>query len=169
METAKSTSISESPYVRKPWLKHYDFWVPATATYPRQPAYRALDIGASNYPDRAATIFFGAEMTYGQLKDRSLRLATALHEFGIGKGDRVGLMLPNCPQFPISFFGVLRTGATVVCINPTYTPREFERLAKDSSVRALIALDQIIPALAPTLEATGVDRLILTDIEDYMH
>jgi len=169
METAKSTSISESPYARKPWLKHYDFWVPATATYPRQPAYRALDIGASNYPDRAATIFFGAEMTYGQLKDRSLRLATALHEFGIRKGDRVGIMLPNCPQFPISFFTVLRTGATAVCINPAYTPREFERLAKDSGIRALIVLDQVAEHLAPSLAGTAVERVIITGIEEYMH
>src|SRR5215831_16745101 len=158
METAKSTSISESPYARKPWLRHYDFWVPATATYPRQPAYRALDIGASNYPDRPATVFFGAEMTYRQLKDRSLRLATALHDFGIGKGDRVGVMLPNCPQFPISFFGVLRTGATVVCINPSYTPREFERLARDAGIRVLIALDRITPAIVTSLESTAIER-----------
>jgi long-chain acyl-CoA synthetase len=166
---ADSTSVSDSTYAKKPWLKHYDFWVPATATYPRQPAYRALDIGAANYPDRPATIFFGAEMTYSQLKDRSLRLATALHEFGIGKGDRVGVMLPNCPQFPISFFAVLRTGATIVCINPTYTPREFERLAMDSGIRVLIALDQIAPALVPSLQGTAVERVIVTNIEDYMH
>jgi long-chain acyl-CoA synthetase len=164
-----ATSVSESPYAKKPWLKHYDFWVPATATYPRQPAYRTLDIGASNYPDRPATIFFGAEMTFRQLKDRSLRLATALYEFGIGKGDRVGVMLPNCPQFPISFFGVLRTGATIVCINPTYTPREFERLARDSGIRALIALDQIVPALVPSLANTAIEDIIVTNIEDYMH
>jgi long-chain acyl-CoA synthetase len=166
---ADSISVSESPYAKKPWLKHYDFWVPATATYPRQPAYRALDIGAGNYPDRPATIFFGAEMTYSQLKDRSLRLATALHEFGIGKGDRVGVMLPNCPQFPISFFGVLRTGATIVCINPTYTPREFERLARDSGIRVLIALDRIAPALVPSFQGTAIERVIVTNIEDYMH
>jgi long-chain acyl-CoA synthetase len=166
---ADSTSVYDSTYAKKPWLKHYDFWVPATATYPRQPAYRALDIGAGNYPDRPATIFFGAEMTYSQLKDRSLRLATALHEFGIGKGDHVGVMLPNCPQFPISFFGVLRTGATIVCINPTYTPREFERLARDSGIRALIALDRIVPALVPSLQGTAVERVIVTNIEDYMH
>jgi long-chain acyl-CoA synthetase len=120
---------SDSPYGARPWLKHYDFWVPATATYPRQAAYQALEIGAMYYPDRAATMFFGQEMSFRQLKDRAYKLASALAGFGIKKGGRVGIMLPNCPQFPISFFGILRSGATVVCINPGYTPREFERLA----------------------------------------
>ena len=158
----------ESPYANRPWLKHYDFWVPATATYPRQAAYRALEIGASNYPDRAATIFFGAEMTFRELKDRAYRLATALYDAGVAKGDRVGIMLPNCPQFLISFFGVLRTGATVVCINPTYTPREFQRLAADSGIKALVVMDQIAPAIVPSILSTRVELILLTGLQDYM-
>ncbi|MGH9765191.1 MAG: AMP-binding protein, partial [Blastocatellia bacterium] len=158
----------ESPYAKRPWLKHYDFWVPATATYPRQAAYRALEIGASNYPDRAATIFFGAEMTFRELKDRAYRLATALHDAGVAKGDRVGIMLPNCPQFLISFFGVLRTSATVVCINPTYTQREFQRLAADCRIKALVVMDQIAPAIVPSIPSTRVELILLTGLQDYM-
>jgi long-chain acyl-CoA synthetase len=168
MGTAKESFGIESPYAKRPWVKHYDFWVPATTTYPRQPVYRALDIGAANYPDRAATIFFGAEMTFRELKDGALRLANALAGFGIAKGDRVGIMLPNCPQFPIAFFGALRAGATVVCINPTYTPREFERLAKDSGIRALVVMDQLAPRLAESLGATAIEQLIVTGLQDYM-
>jgi long-chain acyl-CoA synthetase len=168
MGTARESLEAESPYAKRPWLKHYDFWVPASATYPRQAVYRALDIGASNYPDRAATIFFGAEMTFRELKDRALRLANALAQSGIAKGDRVGIMLPNCPQFPISFFGALRAGATVVCINPTYTPREFERLAKDSGIRALIVMNRLAPGLMAALANTSVEQVIITGLEDYM-
>ncbi|HEY6330834.1 MAG TPA: long-chain fatty acid--CoA ligase, partial [Blastocatellia bacterium] len=159
---------SDSPYGRRPWLKHYDFWVPATATYPRQPAYRALEIGAMNHPNRPATIFFGREMTFRQLKDRAYRLASALAVLGVKKGDRVGIMLPNCPQFPISFFGVLRSGGTVVCINPGYTPREFERLAKDSGITVLIVLDRIAEGLMASLSGTDIRDVIVTGLWQYM-
>jgi long-chain acyl-CoA synthetase len=95
-------------------------------------------------------------------------LANALVQGGIKKGDRVGIMLPNCPQFPIAFFAVIRTGATVVCINPTYTPREFNRLAVDSGIRALIAMDQIAAGMIDAVEGTSIERIIITGIEDYM-
>ena len=113
MATMRESTQAESPYGRKPWLKHYDFWVPSSAAYPRQPLFRALDIGASNHPDRAATIFFGAEISFRSLRDRALRLANALAEFGITRGDRVGIMLPNCPQFPIAFFAVLAVAMSI--------------------------------------------------------
>jgi long-chain acyl-CoA synthetase len=135
----------ERRYAERPWLKHYDFWVPPSITYPRQPAYRALELGAMNYPERAATIFFGREMTFRELQDRAYRFAAVLANFGVAKGDRVGIMLPNCPQFPIAFWGILRAGGVVVCFNPTYTVREFERQARDSGIRALVLLDQIAP------------------------
>ena len=169
METRTQKGEStQSPYRSRPWLKHYDFWVPANTSYPRQPVYRALDIGAQNSPDRAATIFFGSEMTFRQLRERALRLATALDNFGIGKGDRVGIMLPNCPQFAIAFFGILRTGATVVAINPTYTPREFERLANDSGIRAIIAMDLIAAGMSSIIPSTKIERVIVTGIQEYM-
>ena len=168
METVPKPPQSRSAYADKPWLRSYDFWVPATATYPKQPVYRALEIGANNFPDRAATLFFGAEMSFRALRERALRFAAALRGFGIHKGDRVAIMLPNCPQFPISFFGVLRTGATVVSINPTYTPREVERLAKDSGIRVLIVMDQIAGALVSVLAKSSIEHVVVTSLQDYM-
>jgi long-chain acyl-CoA synthetase len=155
-------------YSERPWLKHYDFWVPPSITYPRQPAYRALEIGAMNYPDRPATIFFGQEMSFKELQDRAYRFATALSDFGIAKGDRVGIMLPNCPQFPISFWGILRAGAVVVCFNPTYTVREFERQARDSGVRALVILDQIASAILPAISETEIEHVMVTGVQECM-
>lgn len=168
MRSAKESAEHESYYAKKPWLKHYDFWVPESVSYPRQPVYRALEIGASNYPNRPATVFFGAELTFRELKEQAYRLASALTRFGIVKGDRVGIMLPNCPQFPVSFFAVLRTGATVVSINPTYTPREFERLAKDSGIRALIVTDLNAASIAEMLPSTSIENVIVTGLQDYM-
>jgi long-chain acyl-CoA synthetase len=168
MASPRESIDEEADYRRKPWLQHYDFWVPASVSYPRQPLFRALDIGASNYPERPATIFFGAEMSFRSLRDSALRLANALVEFGIKKGDRVGIMLPNCPQFPIAFFAVLRTGATVVSINPTYTPREFQRLAVDSGIRVLIAMDQIAAGMLAATASTSIEHLVITGLEDHM-
>ncbi|HET8674697.1 MAG TPA: long-chain fatty acid--CoA ligase [Blastocatellia bacterium] len=168
MGIAKQSLQSDSAYASKPWLKHYDFWVPASTTYPRQPVFRALDIGAGNYPDRPYTIFFGAEMTFRETRDRALRLANALAQMGISKGDRVGIMLPNCPQFPIAFFAIVRAGATCVSMNPTYTPREFERLAKDSGIRALIVMDQLAPAMIAAMATTDITQVIVTGVQDYM-
>ncbi|HUK90728.1 MAG TPA: long-chain fatty acid--CoA ligase [Blastocatellia bacterium] len=168
MTNAKSKLESDSPYAARPWLKHYDFWVPATTTYPRQPAYRTLEIGAMTHPDRPATVFFGREMTFRELKDRAYRMASALAALGVKKGDRVGIMLPNCPQFPISFFGVLRTGATVVAINPAYTPREFERLAADSGINVLIVLDSIAPRMMACAPNTRIEHMIVTGLQHYM-
>jgi long-chain acyl-CoA synthetase len=168
MATTRESVPGETPYAKRPWLKHYDFWVPASASYPRQSLFRALDIGASNFPDRAATIFFGAEISFRSLRDRALRLANKLVEFGVGKGDRVGIMLPNCPQFPIAFFAVLRTGATVVSINPTYTPREFQRLAVDSGIRLLISMDLMAAGVLEVIGQTALERVIITGLEDYM-
>src|SRR5262249_33096538 len=168
MVRAAETIDTGSRYSERPWLKHYDFWVPPSITYPRQPAYRALDMGAMNYPDRPATIFFGREMTFRELQDRAYRLATALAELGIAKGDRVGIMLPNCPQFPIAFWGILRAGAVVVCFNPTYTAREFERQAKDSGIRALIVLDQIAAPILATVPETDIENVLVTGIQECM-
>jgi long-chain acyl-CoA synthetase len=77
-------------------------------------------------------------------------------------------MLPNCPQFPIAFWGVLRAGGVVVCFNPTYTVREFERQARDSGIRALIVLDQIAPAILSGISETEVENVLVTGIQECM-
>src|SRR5260221_286062 len=106
----------------RPWLQHYDYWVPPHLTYPERPLHEILDTAAVEIPERPATAFFGATLTFRDIKDQSDRLASSLERLGIGKGDRVGIMLPNCPQYIVSAFAVLRRGAIVVNINPSYTP-----------------------------------------------
>src|SRR5437016_1838702 len=131
----------KSPYAQKPWLKHYDFWVPEGINYPRQSVYQILTLAASHYTERPATAFLGAQLTFGEIKAQVDKLATALSRLGIVKGDRVGIMLPNCPQYPISFFAILRLGAIVTNVNPIYTPREVAVVAQDSGMRAIVTLD----------------------------
>ena len=133
---AQSRERPTSPYAARPWLQHYDYWVrsapdlsrPAAGRHPRRS--RAIE-----RPDRPATQFLGAELTFLELKQRADALAAALARLGIVKGDRVGIMLPNCPQYIIAAFAILRLGAIVVNINPSYTAREVLTVAADSGMR----------------------------------
>ena len=156
-----------SPYAAKPWLRNYDFWVPATLNYPRASVYRALNLAATYFGDRPATAFLGAQLTYGEIKARADRLAAALAGLGIAKGDRVGIMLPNCPQYLISFFAIIRLGAIVTNVNPIYTPREVEQMASDSGMRAIITLDALAPVALSVKPRTQIETVITTSMKEY--
>ena len=86
-----------SPYASRPWTAHYDYWVQAHMNYPRRPLADILRLTAAAVPDSPATAFLGARLSWAEIRNRSDKLATALARKGIGKGDRVGIMLPNCP------------------------------------------------------------------------
>jgi long-chain acyl-CoA synthetase len=162
-----STSKSESTYAKKPWLKHYDFWVPAEINPPRQQLYQILQIASSSYREKPAVAFMGAQLTFGEVKSQVDRLATSLAKLGIGKGDRVGIMLPNCPQYLISFFAIVRLGAIVTTINPIYTPREVEMVAKDSGMRAIIVLDLMTPVVMSVRPNTSFEQVVATSLVEY--
>jgi long-chain acyl-CoA synthetase len=156
-----------SPYGARPWLKHYDYWVRSGLVYPRRPLYDILAATAVEIPDGPATAFLGAELTYDQIKVQVDTFATALAGFGIVKGDRVGIMLPNCPQYIVAAFAVLRLGAIVVNVNPTYTAREVLNVVQDSEMRILVTLDRLAP-LALGLRGQGsLERVITTSLAEY--
>ena len=114
----------------KPWHRHYDYNVPTTIRYPRLPIHELLGIPANAYPDKAALTFYGTEMTFWELRLQVLRFATALGNLGIQKGERVGIHLPNCPQYLIAYYAVLSLGAIVVNMNPLYTADELKLIAE---------------------------------------
>src|SRR5436853_1096065 len=103
--------MTDSPYAARPWLQHYDYWVPPHLTYPKRPLTEILAATTIDLPDRPATAFLGAQLTFQQIKDRADGFAAALARLGVAKGDRVGIMLPNCPQYIIAAFAALRLGA----------------------------------------------------------
>ena len=127
--------------MNRPWLKHYDPWVRPYLTYPPHPLHDILSAAASRFPDRHATMFLGKTMTYREVKEGSDRFAGALARLGIGKGDRVGITLPNCPQYVIGAFAILRLGAAIVNINPGWTPRDAQNVAADAGLRTTITLE----------------------------
>jgi long-chain acyl-CoA synthetase len=157
----------QSPYAARPWLEHYDYWVRPHLSYPGRPLSDLLAITAVERPDRPATQFLGAQLTFLDLKRRSDALAASLAELGITKGDRVGIMLPNCPQYIIAAFAALRLGAIVVNINPSYTAREFLTVVTDSGTRCVVTLDALAPLILGLSAQTAIQYVIVTSLAEY--
>ena len=151
----------------RPWLDHYDYWVPQHTNYPRRSLYEILRRTAAESPELTATAFLGANLTFGDIKERTDRLATALARHGIVKGDRVGIMLPNCPQYVIAVFAILRLGATVVNINPAYTPPEVGFILRDSGVRMVLTLDTLAASVKALQPGTSLETIVVTSMAEY--
>ena len=158
---------TQSPYAARPWQKHYDYWVRTGLSYPGRSLADILALSAIERPERPATQFLGAQLTYLELKRKADALAVALARMGIAKGDRVGIMLPNCPQYIISAFAVLRLGAIVVNINPSYTAREVLTVAADSGTRAIVTLDALAPLVESVRDQTAIEQVIVTSLAEY--
>ena len=156
-----------SPYAARPWETHYDYWVRPHMSYPGRPLGDILSLTAVHRPDKVATHFLGAELTYRDLKLRSDALAASLAGMGIVKGDRVAIMLPNCPQYIIAAFAILRLGAVIVNINPSYTPRELLTILADSTPRVLITLDTLAPMARELRTQASVEHIVVTAIAEY--
>jgi len=157
-----------SIYGSRFWQKSYHWRTSLEQIYPQTPAYYVLRDHSMFYPDKAATWFYGAEITYDDLYLKCTRLANVLVEHGIKKGDRVGLLMPNCPQFVISYWAVLMTGAIVVNLNPLYTTDELRYLFGDSGLTGLIAYDATIPIIKPLCKEFDVPTVIVTKLSDFM-
>ena len=149
-----------------PWLGHYEPGVPPTLEYPALPLHGLLEQTAARYPQRTATIFFGAQLTYRALNAAANRFAHALLGFGLKRGDRVALMLPNCPQFLIAFYGTLKAGGVVTAVNPLYTPRELEHQLNDAGVETLVTLTKFYPTVEAVRAKTALQRVIVTNIKE---
>ncbi|RJX39997.1 long-chain fatty acid--CoA ligase [Paenibacillus pinisoli] len=131
---------AEQPLVR-PWLNHYPKEVPASLTYPECSIAQFLTDAARRFPAHEAVYFMGKSVSYRELQASATRLAKELAVRGIAKGDRIAIMLPNCPQAVIAYYAVLFAGAVVVQTNPLYVERELEHQLKDSGASAIITLD----------------------------
>ncbi len=134
----------------RPWLKSYPPGVPADIDATQYPSLVALmEEGFGKYSERTAYSFMGKNVSFGQTDQMSQALAAYLQSLGLAKGDRVAVMMPNCPQYPVAVAAILRAGYVVVNVNPLYTPRELEYQLKDSGSKAIV----IIENFAATLEA----------------
>jgi long-chain acyl-CoA synthetase len=164
--TAKK--VSASSYADRPWLASYPEGVPADFEFPKVPLTRLLDDAASSFPTNTALAFLGSKMSYSQLKDEVDRFATALAGLGVTKGDRVAIVLPNCPQNVITFFAALRIGAVVVEHNPLYTEGELRHQLKDCGAKVAVVLDRVYDTVAKVRKDTALEHVVVTSIADYL-
>ncbi len=152
----------------KPWFRHWPQGVPKTIDYPDIPVHALLRNTAKAHPDWPAIRFYGKTLAYRELDTQADRFAAGLRRIGVKPGDRVSLLLPNTPHFFVAFFGVLRAGATVVQTNPLYTPRELEALYNDAGVETVVAMDIFWPNLGPAKARTGVKRVVICDVAEFL-
>ena len=153
----------------KRWLAHYDADVPQTLVpYPEKTLLDYLSELARDNADTAAILFKGTAMTYGQLEDESNAFAAALAAIGVRPGDRVALLLPNCPQFMVAEFGVWKAGAIVVALNPTYSERELEAALDSSRASTVVTLTPFYNRLKSVQARTQVRRVVATSIKEYL-
>lgn len=150
----------------RPWLKHYPHQVSPTYEYPKHNAAQFLLDSASSYPDNEALDFLGKRYSYKELLRHCYRIANALKSLSVNKGDRVAIMLPNCPQAVIAYYGALLAGATVVQNNPLYTERELHLQLADCGAETLVTLDLLMPRVIKAAEHTAIKHVIVTTLSD---
>ncbi|MEO8287358.1 MAG: long-chain fatty acid--CoA ligase [Chloroflexota bacterium] len=152
----------------KPWLGHYEAEVPHTIDVPDLTLHGFFEKTAAEYPGNTATIFFRKRLTYGQLDEQANRFAAALQELGVQAGDRVAVILPNCPQFMVALFGILKAGAVAMPLNPAYVARELKGQFNDAGVETVVALNSAAPKVLAVMSETPVKRVIVTQMQDYL-
>ncbi len=150
-----------------PWLASYaKLDIPNDVPRFAKPLHAFLDEAARDYPDRPAVLFHNRRVSYARLKQDAERFAFGLRELGIGKGDRIAVMLPNIPQTLTAFWGVVKNGATLVMVNPLYMETELVGHLCDAGCKAMILLDRFWAKVAPLRDRLPVKTFIVTTVAD---
>ncbi len=155
-------------YEAKPWVKYYDYNVPHTIQFPKIPVQSLVHLAATMFPRKAATNIYGSTMTFRQIRSQMLRLSNALIKMGVKKSDRVGLALPNCPQYIVAYYATLSAGAIVVNMNPLYTHDELKFMMENSGLQTLFTFDTVLPVMRPLAKELGLKNVIITKVTDYI-
>ncbi len=149
------------------WLKSYPPGVPADID-PTQ--YRSLvqlmEQAFRDYAGRTAYSFMGKDVSFAETDAQSRQLGAYLQNLGLQRGDRVALMMPNVPQYPVAVAAVLRAGFVVVNVNPLYTPRELEHQLKDSGAKAIVIIENFAATLQACIANTAVKHVVLCAMGD---
>ncbi|WP_136051460.1 long-chain-fatty-acid--CoA ligase [Microbacterium sp. K36] len=156
--------MTDAPLSSRPWLRSYAEGVPADIDEPTQTLPQMLAASVRRYARRPALEFFGAVTTYRELGEQIDRAAEGLRHLGVTKGDRVALVLPNCPQHVVAFYAVLRLGAIVVEHNPLYTARELRHQFEDHGARVAIVWDKVADTVAGFPDDLRVGHIVSVDL-----
>ena len=156
--------------MEKIWMKHWPQDLPTKISFDQGeiPLHDYLRFQAKKMPDKPAIIFYGRDITYGELDLASDRFAAYLVSKGIVKGDRVGVFLLNCPQYAIAHFGIQKIGAIVCPCSPLFKELELEYELNDAGIEILVALDLFMPVVKKVEAKTALRQVVVTNLNDYL-
>ena len=153
--------------MEKTWLKHYPAGVPAEIDVAQYPSLVALlDDAFKRHGTKAAYRFLGKTVSFREVDDASRAFAAWLQAQNLARGDRVAVMLPNVPQYPVAIAAILRAGLVVVNVNPLYTPRELEHQLKDSGAKAIVILENFAHVLQQVLDKVPTKTVVMCTMGD---
>jgi long-chain acyl-CoA synthetase len=157
---------NKAKYEARPWIKWYLEGVSPDITVEEKSVVDTFNETTDQWKDKTALVFYGRKMSFKEVRDQVDRFATALHDMGVKKGDKIALLLLNSPQFVIAYMGALKAGATLTAISPVYVSSEIKYQLEDSGARMIVCLD----ILYDNVERSGVklDAVILTSIGEYL-
>ena len=157
------------PTADRPWLGAYPNGVPADIDVAQYPSLvHLMEESFQKYAGRPAYSFMGKELSFAQADSLSQAFAAYLQGLGLVKGDRVAIMMPNVPQYPVAVAGILRAGFVVVNVNPLYTPRELEHQLKDSGAKAIVIIENFAHTLEQCIASTPVKHVVLAAMGDLL-
>ena len=151
------------------WLSSYPSGVPADIDVAQYTSLAALmEDSFKQYASQTAYSFMGKDISYAQTDSLSQAFAAYLQSLGLSKGDRVAIMMPNVPQYPVAVAGILRAGFVVVNVNPLYTPRELQHQLKDSGAKVIVIIENFATTLEKCIAATPVKHVVLCAMGDQL-
>lgn len=154
--------------MERPWYKNYVGNTPHEITIPEGPLWNYLDRAVAEYPDNLALFFEGVKITYRELGQLVDRAANGFAKLGVKKGDTVAIMLPNCPQFIIAYYGALKCGASVTPVNPLSMPKELRIYLQDTGAKTIVTLNFFYKLVEAIRHETNLENVIVTAAWDYM-
>ena len=149
-----------------PWARHYDPGVPLEVEVPQATVTGLLVEAARRVPKSPALVFFGKRTSYGALLDQVRRLARSFLDLGLGPGERLAVLLPNCPQLAVTYHAILSVGGVAVLLNPLLSPKEIAYQLQDSGCRKLVVLDHLLPKVEEAVKEVSLERIMVTSISE---
>ena len=163
------SAITPADLIARPWLKAYPPGVPADIDISQYTSLVGLmEESFKKHSDKVAYSFMGKDITFGQTDSLSVAFGAYLQSLGLAKGDRVAIMMPNVPQYPVAVAAILRAGLVVVNVNPLYTPRELEHQLKDSGAKAIVIIENFATTLEQCIAATPIKHVVLCAMGDQL-
>ncbi|KJS32756.1 MAG: AMP-dependent synthetase [Desulfatitalea sp. BRH_c12] len=151
-------------------MKNWPAFIPQEVTYPkgRKPVFEYLRDNAREFPERTAIVFYGQEVTYGELDRKSEQFARFLIDTGFKKGDRIALFLPSCPQYHIAHYGICKMGGVIVPCSPLFKQWELAYQLRDTGAKAIVALDLFFPVADGASKECGLKTVVTTSLHDFL-